>query len=92
MLLGNQVELWETTLAATKVGAVLVPATTLLTEKDLRDRVERAGAGAVIARADVGRVLDCQHRPHVTNVGRDHWQAARHRLDHRQRHLLGVGG
>jgi len=53
VLLGNQVELWETTLAAMKVGAVLVPATTLLTEKDLRDRVERAGAGAVIARADV---------------------------------------
>jgi acetyl-CoA synthetase len=58
VLLGNQVELWETTLAATKVGAVLVPATTLLTEKDLRDRVERAGAGAVIARADVARRFD----------------------------------
>jgi acetyl-CoA synthetase len=53
VLLGNQVELWETTLAAMKLGAVMVPATTLLTEQDLRDRVARAGAGAVIARADV---------------------------------------
>ena len=53
VLLGNQVELWETTLAVMKLGAVLVPATTLLTPEDLRDRVERAGAGAVIARSEV---------------------------------------
>jgi acetyl-CoA synthetase len=52
-LLGNQVELWETTLALMKLGAVVVPATTLLTSADLRDRVERSGAGAVIARSDV---------------------------------------
>jgi acetyl-CoA synthetase len=53
VLLGNQVELWETTLAAMKLGAVLVPATTLLTAGDLRDRVARADAGVVIARSDV---------------------------------------
>jgi acetyl-CoA synthetase len=53
VLLSNQVELWETTLAATKLGAVMIPATTLLAEADLRDRVERGRVGAVIARAEL---------------------------------------
>jgi acetyl-CoA synthetase len=53
VLLGNQVELWETTLAAMKLGAVLIPATTLLAEDDLRDRVDRGNVGAVIARSEV---------------------------------------
>jgi acetyl-CoA synthetase len=53
VLLGNQVELWETTLAAIKLGAVLIPATTLLAPADLRDRVERGGVGAVIARSEI---------------------------------------
>jgi acetyl-CoA synthetase len=53
VLLGNQVELWETTLAAMKLGAVMIPATTLLTPVDLRDRIERGRAGAVIARAEL---------------------------------------
>lgn len=52
-LLGNQVELWEVTLAVMKLGAVLIPATTQLTALDLEDRVTRAHAGAVIARADI---------------------------------------
>jgi acetyl-CoA synthetase len=30
VLLGDQVELWESTLAAMKLGAVIIPATTLL--------------------------------------------------------------
>ncbi len=53
VLLGNQVELWETFLAAMKLGAVLIPATTMLTPSDLRDRIDRADAGAVIARSDI---------------------------------------
>ena len=53
VLLGNQVELWEVTLAAMRLGAVLIPATTMLTADDLADRIARAGAGAVIARGDV---------------------------------------
>jgi acetyl-CoA synthetase len=53
VLLGNQVELWETTLAAMKVGAVIIPAATLLTEADLRDRIERGHVGAVIARSEL---------------------------------------
>ncbi len=53
VLLGNQVELWETTLAAMKLGAVMIPATTQLAPADLRDRVDRGRVGAVIARSDV---------------------------------------
>ncbi|MGC1419873.1 MAG: AMP-binding protein [Acidimicrobiales bacterium] len=58
VLLGNQVELWETMLAATKIGAVIVPGTTLLTSSDLRDRINRANVGAVIARSDVAPRFD----------------------------------
>ncbi len=54
LMLGNQVELWETILAAIKLGAVVIPASTLLAAGDLRDRVERGAARFVIARgADV---------------------------------------
>jgi acetyl-CoA synthetase len=48
LVLGNQVELWETTLAAMKLGAVIIPATTLLSPDDLRDRVDRGAVGAVV--------------------------------------------
>jgi len=51
LMLGNQVELWETILAAMKLGAVLIPATTLLGPDDLVDRVERGGARHVVATA-----------------------------------------
>ncbi|MFL1377818.1 MULTISPECIES: AMP-binding protein [unclassified Nocardiopsis] len=41
VMLGPQVELWEITLAAVKLGAVVVPTATNLTEGDLVDRLER---------------------------------------------------
>ena len=44
LMLGNQVELWETMLAGIKLGTVMIPTTTLLGPSDLRDRVERGGA------------------------------------------------
>ncbi len=51
LMLGNQIELWEVILAAIKLGAVLIPASTLLTPVDLADRVERGAARFVVARA-----------------------------------------
>jgi acetyl-CoA synthetase len=51
LMLGNQVELWETMLAAMKLGAVVIPATTLLAESDLRDRIDRGAARHVIVRS-----------------------------------------
>lgn len=51
VMLGNQVELWETILAAMKLGAVIIPAATLLRPADLQDRVQRGRARHVIARS-----------------------------------------
>jgi acetyl-CoA synthetase len=59
LMLGNQVELWETLLAAMKLGAVVIPATTLLTPADLRDRLDRGAARhVVVGGADAGKFDD----------------------------------
>ena len=52
LMLGNVVPLWESMLAAMKLGAVVIPATTLLTRDDLIDRFERGRARHVITSAD----------------------------------------
>lgn len=52
LLLGNVVPLWETMLAAMKLGVVVIPATTLLTADELRDRLDRGKARAVVAAQD----------------------------------------
>lgn len=52
LLLGNVVPLWETMLAAIKLGVVVIPATTLLTQEELRDRLDRGQARAVVATQD----------------------------------------
>jgi acetyl-CoA synthetase len=51
LMLPNVVALWEVTLAAIKLGAVVSPATTLLSAADLADRVSRGGMRHVIADA-----------------------------------------
>ena len=59
LMLGNVAPLWETMLAAMKLGAVLVPATTLLTPADLAERVARAGVRfVVLAAADAPKLAD----------------------------------
>lgn len=59
LMLGNQVELWESMLAAMKLGAVIIPATTLLTAADLRARIDRGQARHVIvSAADAGKFAD----------------------------------
>jgi acetyl-CoA synthetase len=52
LLLGNVVPLWETMLASIKLGVVIIPATTLLTAEELRDRLDRGRAKAVVASRD----------------------------------------
>lgn len=49
LMLGNEVALWETLLAAMKLGVVVTPATPLLTTADLADRIERGRVAHVIA-------------------------------------------
>jgi acetyl-CoA synthetase len=52
LLLGNVIPLWETMLAAMKLGVVVIPATTLLTPDELRDRLDRGCAKVVVASQD----------------------------------------
>src|SRR3954463_7870910 len=52
LLLGNVIPLWETMLASIKLGVVVIPATTLLTPDELRDRLERGRAKVVVASQD----------------------------------------
>jgi acetyl-CoA synthetase len=52
VMLGNQVELWESMLAVMKLGAVIMPATTALGPNDLADRVGRGAVRHVITSAD----------------------------------------
>src|SRR4029078_3759618 len=52
LLLGNVVPLWETMLAAMKLGVVVIPATTLLTPDELRDRLDRGNSRVVVSSQD----------------------------------------
>jgi acetyl-CoA synthetase len=52
LLLGNVIPLWETMLASIKLGVVVIPATTLLTPDELRDRLDRGRAKVVVATQD----------------------------------------
>ena len=47
-MLGNELALWEVMLASIKLGAVLIPASLLLTTEDLRDRLERGEVRHVV--------------------------------------------
>lgn len=56
LMLGNDVALWDTMLAAFKLGAVVIPATALLNPDDLRDRIERGQVRhLVVGEAHVGK-------------------------------------
>jgi acetyl-CoA synthetase len=58
VMLGNVAPLWETMLAAMKLGAVVIPATTLLEHDDLRDRLERGGVKAIVTHAALAERFD----------------------------------
>jgi acetyl-CoA synthetase len=51
LMLPNRVELWEVMLAAMKLGAVVLPATTQLSPDDVRERIETGGARFVVVDA-----------------------------------------
>jgi acetyl-CoA synthetase len=55
LFLGNVVPLWELMLAAAKIGAVVIPASTLLRPADLADRIDRGSVSVVVsASSDTG--------------------------------------
>jgi len=51
LMLGNAVPLWETMLAAIKLGAVVIPTATLLQRNELGDRLERGRVKAIVTHA-----------------------------------------
>src|SRR6202789_1583823 len=70
IMLGNVVALWETMLAAIKLGAVMIPATTLLQAADLEDRLSRGGVRAVVTdRASTRRFEGLPGAPIRISVG-----------------------
>jgi acetyl-CoA synthetase len=58
IMLANVVPLWETMLAVIRLGAVMIPASTLLQRSDLEDRLARGGVKAVVADAALAARFD----------------------------------
>jgi len=58
LMLPNVAPLWETVLASMKLGAVVIPATVLLTGADLVDRVARGRVRHVVAAAEHAAKFD----------------------------------
>ena len=72
LMLGNQVELWESTLAIAKLGAVVMPATSALGRSEVADRITRGAARVVIANAtDAAKFDDVDGDYHRVVVGAD---------------------
>ena len=70
IMLPNCVPLWETMLAAIRLGAVMIPATTLLEHEDLRDRLERGRVKAIVTDAGLaGRFAGLPGAPLRIAVG-----------------------
>jgi acetyl-CoA synthetase len=76
VMLGNVVPLWESMLGLIKIGAVIVPATTLLQSEELADRLTRGKIKAVIADASLTSRFD-NGRSDLTRISvgdhRDGW-------------------
>jgi acetyl-CoA synthetase len=65
LMLGNVPQLWESLLAAMKLGAVVVPTTTLVTADDITDRVLRGNVRHIITTAELAPKFE-----HVTALSR----------------------
>ena len=53
LMVGNIPPLWETLLAVMKLGAVVIPATTLLTARDVEDRIARGHVRHLVCAAEL---------------------------------------
>jgi acetyl-CoA synthetase len=70
IMLGSVIALWETMLATIKLGAVMIPATTLLQRADLEDRLARGAVKAIVADSSVaGRFAGLATAPIRVAVG-----------------------
>jgi acetyl-CoA synthetase len=61
LFLGNTVPLWELMLAAAKIGAVVIPASTLLRPADLADRIDRGNVDVVVSASADAELFDGIH-------------------------------
>ncbi|KAB1076786.1 AMP-binding protein [Methylobacterium soli] len=75
LLLGNVPALWETMLAAMKLGAVVIPATTLLTGEELADRLDRGHARMIVAGPEQVAKCDALDTTGVIRVVTGHTEA-----------------
>jgi len=76
VMLPNCVPIWEVMLAAMKLGAVLIPATTLLTAKDIQDRLVRGQVRHVLTDgqgAEKMRSLEGDFGRHVVGEAVPRW-------------------
>ncbi|MEA5453963.1 AMP-binding protein [Sinomonas sp. JGH33] len=70
IMLGNQVELWELLLASIRLGAVMIPTTTLMGPRDLQDRVDRGAARwAAVGAAHLAKFDDVEGAYTLIAVG-----------------------
>jgi len=58
LMMANRPELFQVILGAMKLGCVIIPASTLLTTEDLRDRMERGKVKCVITDAELTSRID----------------------------------
>lgn len=68
VMLNNTIELWEVMLAITKLGAVSIPTSTLLSASDLAYRIEHGRAGAVVTLGSLADRLE-DIDPSVLRIG-----------------------
>ncbi|MFD1554372.1 AMP-binding protein [Paraburkholderia silviterrae] len=76
LMLPNRVELWDVMLAAMKLGAVVLPATTQLSPDDVRERVEAGGARFVVVdAAELAKfdALDASVKRIAVGASREGW-------------------
>jgi acetyl-CoA synthetase len=76
LMLPNRVELWDVMLAAMKLGAIVLPATTQLSADDVRDRVRLGGANvAIVDSAELAKfdALDMPRTRISVGTPRDGW-------------------
>ena len=81
LLLGNVVPLWETMLAAMKLGVIVIPASTLLTPDELRDRLDRGHVKAVVAAKDQLTKFDDLNSADVVRIAVGETRAGWHAYD-----------
>ena len=77
LMLGNQIELWQSMLALIKLGAVIVPTASAVTTVEMADRVDRASVRHIICNTlDVPRLAEVASKARVQVLTTDDMVAA----------------